>query len=124
MAIVDVRQITKKFGSFTAVDAISFAVDSGEILGLLGPNGAGKSTLLRMLTTLIEPTSGTALIDGADILKQPDTVRRAIGVIPQALTSDLDLSPRENLTIFAKLYEVPRERRRRLIDELLAAVEL
>ncbi len=124
MPIVDVRQLTKTFGTFTAVDAISFTVDSGEILGLLGPNGAGKSTLLRMLTTLIEPTSGTALIDGADILLQPDAVRRAIGVIPQAMTSDLELSARENLTIFAKLYGVPRERRRRLTEELLAAVEL
>ena len=124
MPIVDVRQLTKAFGSFTAVDAISFGVDSGEILGLLGPNGAGKSTLLRMLTTLIEPTSGTALIDGADIRRQPDAVRRAIGVIPQAMTSDLELSARENLTIFAKLYGVPRERRRRLTDELLEAVEL
>ena len=117
MPIVDVRQLTKTFGTFTAVDAISFTVDSGEILGLLGPNGAGKSTLLRMLTTLIEPTSGTALVDGADIQQQPDAVRRAIGVIPQAMTSDLELSARENLTIFAKLYGVPRERRRRLTDE-------
>ena len=108
MPIVDVRQLTKSFGTFTAVDAISFTVDSGEILGLLGPNGAGKSTLLRMLTTLIEPTSGTALIDGADIIRQPDDVRRAMGVIPQAMTSDLELSARENLTIFAKLYGVPR----------------
>ena len=124
MSVVDVRQITKRFGNFTAVDAISFTVETGEMLGLLGPNGAGKSTLLRMLTTLIEPTSGTALIDGADIVRQPDTVRRAIGVIPQAMTSDLELSARENLLIFAKLYGVPRERRHRLTDELLEAVEL
>ena len=124
MSVVDVRQITKRFGTFTAVDSISFTVETGEVLGLLGPNGAGKSTLLRMLTTLIEPTSGTALIDGADVVQQPDTVRRAIGVIPQAMTSDLELSARENLLIFAKLYGVPRERRLRLTDELLAAVEL
>jgi len=124
MSAIDVRQITKTFGTFTAVDAVSFSVESGEILGLLGPNGAGKSTLLRMLTTLIEPTSGTAVIDGADVVAQPDAVRRVIGVIPQAMTSDLELSARENLLIFAKLYGVPRERRRRLTDELLAAVEL
>jgi ABC-2 type transport system ATP-binding protein len=124
MPMVDVRQLTKTFGTFTAVDHISFAVEDGEILGLLGPNGAGKSTLLRMLTTLIEPTSGTAIVDGADVVKNPDAVRRAIGVIPQAMTSDLELSARENLTIFAKLYGVPRERRQRLTDELLAAVEL
>ena len=94
MSAIDVRQITKTFGTFTAVDAVTFTVESGEILGLLGPNGAGKSTLLRMLTTLIEPTSGTAIIDGADVLREPDAVRRAIGVIPQAMTSDLELSAR------------------------------
>jgi ABC-2 type transport system ATP-binding protein len=124
MSEIDVRQITKIFGTFTAVDGISFDVAAGEILGLLGPNGAGKSTLLRMLTTLIEPTSGTAVIAGADIVERPDDVRRAIGVIPQAMTSDQELSPRENLSIFAKLYGVPSEKRRKLIDELLAAVEL
>jgi ABC-2 type transport system ATP-binding protein len=121
---VDVRSITKQFGTFTAVDAISFSVDPGEVFGLLGPNGAGKSTLLRMLTTLLPPTSGTALIAGADIVARPDDVRRAIGVIPQAMTSDLELSARENLTIFAKLYGVPRQRRGPLIAELLESVEL
>ena len=124
MSMVDVRDITKKFGTFTAVDEISFTVEPGEVFGLLGPNGAGKSTLLRMLTTLLPPTSGTAIVAGADIVKDPDAVRRAIGVIPQAMTSDLELSARENLTIFAKLYGVPRQRRNALIDELLAAVEL
>ncbi|HEX8725461.1 MAG TPA: ATP-binding cassette domain-containing protein [Gemmatimonadaceae bacterium] len=121
---IDVRAITKRFGAFTAVDAISFAVDDGEIFGLLGPNGAGKSTLIRMLTTLLLPTEGTALVDGHDIVAEPDEVRRAIGVIPQAMTSDLELSAYENLLIFAKLYGVPRERRKPLIAELLAAVEL
>jgi ABC-2 type transport system ATP-binding protein len=121
---VDVRAITKTFGTFTAVDAISFTIEPGEIVGLLGPNGAGKSTLIRMLVTLLPPTSGTAVINGADIVAHPDDVRRAIGVIPQAMTSDLELSARENLTIFAKLYGVPRQRRSALIDELLASVEL
>jgi ABC-2 type transport system ATP-binding protein len=121
---IDVRQIVKRFGDFTAVDGISFAVEQGEIFGLLGPNGAGKSTLIRMLTTLIPPTSGTALVGGIDVTTDPNGVRVNIGVIPQALTSDLELSPRENLLIFAKLYGVPRAGRRRLIDELLAAVEL
>jgi ABC-2 type transport system ATP-binding protein len=121
---IDVRQIVKRFGDFTAVDGISFAVEQGEIFGLLGPNGAGKSTLIRMLTTLIPPTSGTALVGGVDVKTDPNGVRVAIGVIPQALTSDLELSARENLLIFAKLYGVPRAGRARLIDELLAAVEL
>jgi ABC-2 type transport system ATP-binding protein len=121
---IDVRGLTKRFGDLTAVNQISFAVEEGEIFGLLGPNGAGKSTLVRMLTTLIAPTAGTAIIAGADIVRQPDAVRRAIGVIPQALTSDPELSVEENLVIFAKLYGVPRERRRRLIPELLDAVSL
>src|SRR6187401_3435007 len=124
MIAIDVQNIVKKFGDFTAVKGISFEVGSGEIFGLLGPNGAGKSTLIRMLTTLLPPSGGTALINGFYVAKQADSVRRAIGVIPQAMTSDLELSVEENLLIFAKLYGVPRERRKRLIDELLEAVEL
>ena len=124
MLAIDVRNIVKKFGDFTAVKGISFEVGSGEIFGLLGPNGAGKSTLIRMLTTLLPPSEGTALINGFDVAKQADDVRQVIGVIPQAMTSDLELSVEENLLIFAKLYGVPRERRKRLIDELLEAVEL
>jgi ABC-2 type transport system ATP-binding protein len=121
---VDVRGITKRFDDFTAVNGISFTVERGETFALLGPNGAGKSTLIRMLTTLMLPTAGTALVDGADIVKDPDKVRHAIGVIPQAMTSDLELSCRENLSIYAKLYSVPKERREKLIGELLQAVDL
>ena len=124
MLAIDVRNIVKKFGDFTAVKGISFQVASGEIFGLLGPNGAGKSTLIRMLTTLLPPTEGTALVNGFDVAKQADAVRHVIGVIPQAMTSDLELSVEENLLIYAKLYGVPRARRTRLIDELLQAVEL
>src|ERR1043165_762179 len=121
---IDVRSIVKKFGEFTAVNGISFAVEEGEIFGLLGPNGAGKSTLSRMLGTLLPPTAGTALINGFDVVKESDGVRHSIGVIPQAMTSDLELSVEENLIIFAKLYSVPKAKRVRLIDELLQAVEL
>jgi ABC-2 type transport system ATP-binding protein len=121
---IDVRSIVKKFGEFTAVDGVSFAVEEGEIFGLLGPNGAGKSTLIRMLVTLLPPTAGTALVGGFDIIRQPDDVRRAIGVIPQAMTSDLELSVEENLIIYAKLYGVEREKRQRLIPALLESVEL
>jgi ABC-2 type transport system ATP-binding protein len=124
VAAIDVRRIVKRFGDFTAVDEISFAVEQGEIFGLLGPNGAGKSTLIRMLTTLLPPTEGTAIVGGVDIATDPNGVRKRIGVIPQALTSDLELSARENLLIFAKLYGVPRARRDGLISDLLAAVEL
>jgi ABC-2 type transport system ATP-binding protein len=124
MNAIDVRDIVKKFGDFTAVKGISFAVEEGEIFGLLGPNGAGKSTLIRMMVTLLAPTAGTAVINGFDVVKQSDGVRQSIGVIPQAMTSDLELSVEENLIIFAKLYGVPRARRVKLIDELLEAVEL
>jgi len=124
MNAIDVRNIVKRFGDFTAVKGITFAVEEGEIFGLLGPNGAGKSTLIRMMVTLLPPTSGTAIINGFDIVKQADSVRQSIGVIPQAMTSDLELSVEENLIIFAKLYSVPREKRTRLINELLDAVEL
>ena len=124
MADIEVRNIVKKFGDFTAVDGISLSIDHGEIFALLGPNGAGKSTLIRMLTTLIPSTSGSAEICGHDVVKEADAVRRLIGVIPQAMTSDLELSVEENLLIYAKLYGVPRERRRRLMGELIEAVEL
>ncbi|MEP6591780.1 MAG: ATP-binding cassette domain-containing protein [Gemmatimonadota bacterium] len=124
MSAVVVQDISKQFGAFTAVDGLSFTVNSGEIFGLLGPNGAGKSTLLRMLTTLMLPTSGTALVGGFDIVTEADQVRRSIGVIPQAMTSDLELSPMENLLFFAKLYGVPKERRNRQAAELLEEVEL
>ena len=124
MNAIDVKDIVKTFGDFTAVKRITFAVDEGEIFGLLGPNGAGKSALIRMMTTLLPPTSGTAIVNGFDVVKQADGVRRSIGVIPQAMTSDLELSVEENLLIFAKLYGVPREKRGRLIAGLLEAVEL
>jgi ABC-2 type transport system ATP-binding protein len=124
MIAIDVQNIVKKFGDFTAVKGISFQVEAGEIFGLLGPNGAGKSTLIRMMTTLLPPTSGTAIINGFDVAKQADGVRHSIGVIPQAMTSDLELSVEENLLIFAKLYGVPPKKRKGLIDDLLEAVEL
>jgi len=121
---IEVQNIVKKFGDFTAVSGISFDINDGEIFGLLGPNGAGKSTLIRMMVTLLPPTSGTALINGFDVSRKADDVRRSIGVIPQAMTSDLELTVYENLLIFAKLYGVPRDTRTRLIAELLEAVEL
>jgi ABC-2 type transport system ATP-binding protein len=124
MHAIEVRDLVKRFGEFTAVKGVTFDVDEGEIFGLLGPNGAGKSTLIRMLTTLLPPTSGTATVNGFDIVRQADEVRKSIGVIPQAMTSDLELSVEENLVIYAKLYGVPRERRTQLIGELLEAVEL
>src|SRR5215470_1825792 len=121
---IEVSHIVKKYGDFTAVDDVSFQVKEGEIFGLLGPNGAGKSTLIRMMTTLIPITAGSASIAGHDVSREPDAARRLMGVIPQALTSDLDLTVEENLTIYAKLYDVPAKTRQESIDELLETVDL
>jgi ABC-2 type transport system ATP-binding protein len=119
-----VDNIVKRYGDFEAVAGITFEVAEGEIFGLLGPNGAGKSTLIRIMTTLLPATAGKAIIAGHDVSREPDAVRRAIGVIPQALTSDIDLTVEENLSIYAKLYEVPKAERERNINDLLQAVDL
>jgi len=121
---IEVDHIVKKFGDFTAVNDVSFYVKEGEIFGLLGPNGAGKSTLIRMMTTLIPITSGAARIASHDVSTDPDDARRAIGVIPQALTSDIDLTVEENMSIYAKLYDVPAKKRKQAINELLELVDL
>jgi ABC-2 type transport system ATP-binding protein len=121
---IAVENIVKRYGTFEAVKGITFQVADGEIFGLLGPNGAGKSTLIRMMTTLIPVTEGRALIAGHDVSHEADAVRHLIGVIPQALTSDIDLTVEENLSIYAKLYGVPRAERERNISQLLEAVDL
>jgi ABC-2 type transport system ATP-binding protein len=123
-AAIEVQHIVKVYGSFMAVKDVSFQVQEGEIFGLLGPNGAGKSTLIRMMTTLIPVTGGRALVAGHDVSKDSDAVRRVIGVIPQALTSDPDLTVDENLSIYAKLYGVPRAERVHNVNEVLEAVDL
>jgi ABC-2 type transport system ATP-binding protein len=124
MDAIEVDHLVKKFGNLVAVDDISFNVARGEIFGLLGPNGAGKTTLIRMMTTLTPPTSGTARIGGHDIVKDADGVRHVLGVIPQAFTSDPELTARENMLIHAKLYGVPADKRAGLINELLESVDL
>ncbi len=121
---IAVEHAVKRYGDFEAVKDVSFSVAAGEIFGLLGPNGAGKSTLIRMMTTLIPITAGKAIIAGHDVAKEPDAVRRMIGVIPQALTSDPDLTVQENLSIYAKLYSVPKAQREKNIHEVLEAVDL
>ncbi|WP_058189540.1 ATP-binding cassette domain-containing protein [Terracidiphilus gabretensis] len=123
-AAIKVEKIVKRYGDFEAVKGVDFEVADGEIFGLLGPNGAGKSTLIRMMTTLIPITAGRALIGGRDVSKEPNAVRNLIGVIPQALTSDIDLTVEENLSIYAKLYSVPRAIREKNIAEVLEAVDL
>jgi ABC-2 type transport system ATP-binding protein len=121
---IEVEHLVKKFGDLVAVNDISFTVANREIFGLLGPNGAGKTTLIRMMTTLTPPTSGTARIDGHDIRTDADGVRHALGVIPQAFTSDPELTAMENMLIHAKLYGVPADMRGPLIIKLLESVDL
>ena len=124
MDAIEVKELTKRFGDFVAVDHVSFTVPEGELFGLLGPNGAGKTTLIRMLTTLTPPSEGSALVAGHDIRKDPNGVRNSIGVIPQALTSDPELTAEENLSIHAKIYGIPASERALLIRNLLEAVDL
>ena len=115
--------ITKRFGDFNAVDHVNLEIGS-EVFGLLGPNGAGKTTLTRMLTTLLPPSDGTATVAGADILREPRKVRERIGVVPQAMTLDVELSAHQNLDAYGEFYRIPRQVRRTRIRELLEVVGL
>jgi ABC-2 type transport system ATP-binding protein len=113
------QALTRQFGTFTAVDHITLEVATGVIFGLLGPNGAGKTTTIKMLTTLLEPTSGAAAVAGFDVVRQAGEVRRRIGYVPQVLSADGSLTGYENLLISSKLYGVPRAARSARIAEAL-----
>jgi ABC-2 type transport system ATP-binding protein len=121
---VESRALTRAFGPLIAVDSLTISVASGEVFGLLGPNGAGKTTVLKMLTTLLRPTSGTATVSGADIVRHSLVVRRAIGYVPQLLSADGTLTGRENLLIFAKFYGMPRREREVEVPAALAFMGL
>ena len=121
---VEAIDLVKRFGDFTAVDRISFQVPQGTVLGLLGPNGAGKTTTVRMMTTLSEPTSGTARVAGFDVRTQPDMVRRSMGVTGQAATVDDLLTGRENIRMIGGLYGIGRKDLKRLGDELLERFDI
>lgn len=116
---IEVLELTKRYDSHLAVDKVSFNVVKGSIFGLLGPNGAGKSTTIKMLTTLLPPTSGTAIIQNCDIVANPEDVRHHIGYVPQLLSADGELTAYENLLISAKLYALSRESRKQRIEEIL-----
>jgi ABC-2 type transport system ATP-binding protein len=111
--------LTRVFGQQTAVDRININVRHGQIFGLLGPNGAGKSTTIKMLTTLLDPTSGAATVAGFDVIAEPAQVRRRIGYVPQMLSADGALTGRENLALSAKLYRMLKSERSARIDEAL-----
>lgn len=121
---VEVKNVVKKFSSVTAVNDVTFTVGEGEIFGLLGPNGAGKTTLIRVLTCLMRPTSGQAKIREFDVVRYPARVRRNIGVVSQAMTSDLDLTAWENMNIYAKYFDLPKKQRKDNITYLLKTVEI
>jgi ABC-2 type transport system ATP-binding protein len=116
--------LTRCFNDLVAVDHLDLTVERGVFFGLLGSNGAGKSTVIRMLTTLLPPTSGSALVAGFDIVQESREVRRRIGYVPQMLSADAGLTGRENLTLSARLYAIPRQGRKERIDQALVFMGL
>jgi ABC-2 type transport system ATP-binding protein len=121
---IEMENLTKKFGDFTAVDNISLDIENNEIFGFLGPNGAGKSTTIRMLCTLSNPTSGSAKIAGYDIIKDPAEVRKKIGLVAEKMIMYDTLTAAENLRFFGKLYAIPKQKLEDRIDELLELVNM
>ncbi len=124
MTMIEIRSLTKTFGKIHAVRGIDLTIEKGEIFGLLGPNGAGKTTTIGMLCTIVRPTSGTGIIAGFDIAKQPTQVRRKVGIVFQDPTLDTILTGRENLELHARLYGIPARVRKTWITEMLALVDL
>ena len=124
MLAIEVFSLTKKFNEFKAIDNVSFSVKEGEIFGMLGPNGAGKTTTIRILSTILKPTEGKAFVWGYDVVKQPDRVRRSIGIVFQDQALDDRLTGLENLDFHARLYGMKKELRRKRIKEVLHLVDL
>ena len=124
MNSIETKSLTKSFGDLKAVDDISFNVENGEIFGFLGPNGAGKSTTMMILTTLLKPTSGQALVSGFDVKTNPKQVRQKIGYVQQESTVDEYLTGRENLLLQARLNHIPKDLIKERIDEVLELIEL
>lgn len=123
-SIIEVRDLVKEYGDLVAVRGISFAVERGEIFGFLGPNGAGKTTTINILCTLLAPTSGSAVLDGCDVVKNRERVRESIGLVFQDPSLDDRLTARENLEFHAYAYRVPKDERSERIREVLEMVEL
>ncbi|MBI5061378.1 MAG: ATP-binding cassette domain-containing protein [Candidatus Aenigmarchaeota archaeon] len=122
-SIIEIKDLSKKFGKFTAVNSVNFAIKEGELFGLLGPNGAGKTTTISMLSTILKPTSGNATINGND-LKHQDAIRRSIGVVFQDPSLDDELTAKENLEFHGRMYHMPVELRKKRIGEVLKLVNL
>jgi len=124
MYVIETEDLTKRYNGLVAVDGLSLKVGEGEIFGLLGPNGAGKTTTLLMLTTLVQPTSGTARVSGFDVVREPDRVRGSIGIVFQEFSTDEMLTGYENLKLHGWLYDMPKQLREERIKEALSLVEL
>ena len=124
MHVIETHRLTKAYNSFKAVDDLNIEVESGEIFGLLGPNGAGKTTTISMLCTILKPTSGTATINGFDVVRESNKVRKSIGIVFQDPSIDDRLTGRENLYIHANLYGVPVSEQKERIDRILKLIEL
>jgi ABC-2 type transport system ATP-binding protein len=122
--VIEINSLTKRFKDLTAVDSISLGIKEGEIFGLLGPNGAGKTTAISMLVTMKKPTSGTARVNGFDIIKEADKVRKSIGIVFQDPSLDEELTAFENLELHAAMYGIPAAERKARIHEVIAMVEL
>jgi len=122
--MIETHELTKRFASLVAVQSVSFSIGKGEVFGLLGPNGAGKTTTIRMLTTLLSPTSGRASVAGHDVFSDQLNVKRSIGVVPQMLNLDIDLTSAENLEYHGRLHKMPATERKTRIEELLRFVGL
>jgi ABC-2 type transport system ATP-binding protein len=124
MPIVQTHRLTKKYGKIAAVDNLNISIEEGEIFGLLGPNGAGKTTIIKMLATLLKPTSGTAKVNGFDVISHPEKVREAIGIVFQEPSSDELLTGYENIKLYAMMYGISKNEITKRIDEALTLVEL
>ncbi|MDK2826756.1 MAG: type transport system ATP-binding protein [Methanolobus sp.] len=124
MYAIEVENLVRKFGDFTAVDNLSFSIKKGEVFGLLGPNGTGKTTTMSMLSTMLPPSSGKASVNGFDILKDQDNVRKSIGIVFQDQSLDEELTAYENMDFHGRLYRIPKSTRQKKITELLKLVEL
>lgn len=123
-AIIEIKNLTKKYGDFTAVDHVNYTIEEGEIFGLLGPNGAGKTTTILMLLGLIPPTEGTAIVNGADIIEKPLEARRTVGLLPEGAGFYENLNARQNLSFYAELAEVPTSVAKERIEKLIDMVGL
>ena len=122
--MIQCEGLTKRFGSFTAVDRVSFSVEPGAIFGFLGPNGSGKSTVIRMLCGILEPSEGRASIGGRNVVEETDELKEMIGYMSQKFSLYDELTVHENLTFYGKLYGLRREALRKRFDELLALTHL